>query len=92
MDRTLEHIHDRSLTAEVHRFRECNIMAAKYAEDIRKIEERMWEAGIMRDASIRRLEAANALGRLDAGPWGNSDSGRQGEQRTQEHWRQAWGL
>ena len=40
--------------------------ASSYQEEIRKIEERMWEAGQLKDASARRLEGANTLNRIEA--------------------------
>ena len=65
-DNALEYIHDLSLTAEVSRFREASHLFFTYQEEIRKIEERMWEAGQLKDASARRLEGANALNRIEA--------------------------
>ena len=65
-DNTLEHIHDLSLTAKVARFREVSRLFSMYQEEIRKIEERMWEAGQLKDRSARRLEGANALDRIEA--------------------------
>ena len=50
-DNALEYIHDLSLTAEVARFREASRLFFTYQEEIRKIEERMWEAGQLKDAS-----------------------------------------
>ena len=44
-DNALEYIHYLSLTAEVARFREASRLFFIYQEEIRKIEERMWEAG-----------------------------------------------
>ena len=64
-DNALEYIHDLSLTAEVARFRESSRLFFVYQEEIRKIEERMWEAGQLRDASARRLEGANVLNRIE---------------------------
>ena len=64
-DASLEYLGDRSLTAEVHRFREAGRIVAQYEEDIRRLEIRKWEAGCLQDASIRRLESANILERLD---------------------------
>ena len=58
-------IHDLSLTAEVSRFREGSRLFFIYQEEIRKIEERMWEAGQLKDTSARRLEGANALNRIE---------------------------
>ena len=65
-DNALEYIHDLSLTAEVAQFREASRLFFVYQEEIRKIEERMWEAGQLKDASARRLESANALNRIEA--------------------------
>ena len=65
-DNALEFIHDLSLTAEVARFREASRLFFVYQEEIRKIEERMWEAGQLKDASARRLEGANALNRIES--------------------------
>ena len=59
-DNALEYIHDISLTAEVARFREASRLFFVYQEEICKIEERMWEARQLKDASAHRLEGANA--------------------------------
>ena len=50
-DNTLEHIHDLLLTAEVVHFREASHLFFVYQEEICKIEECMWEAGQLKDAS-----------------------------------------
>ena len=65
-DNGLEYIHDLSLTAEVMWFREASRLFFVYQEEVRKIEERMWEAGQLKDTSVRRLEGANALSRIEA--------------------------
>ena len=65
-DNALEYIHDLSLTAEVAQFRESSRLFFVYQEEIHKIEECMWEAGQLRDASTQRLEGANALNRIEA--------------------------
>ena len=65
-DNALEYIHDLSLTAEVARFREASCLFFTYQEEIRKIEERMWEVGQLKDASACRLEGANALTRIES--------------------------
>ena len=65
-DNALEYIHDLLLTAEVVQFREASRLFFVYQEEIRKIEECMWEAGQLRDASTRRLEGANTLNRIEA--------------------------
>ena len=62
----LEYIHDLSLTMEVAWFREAFRLFFVYQEEIHKIEERMWEAGRLKDTSARRLEGANALNRIEA--------------------------
>ena len=64
-DTALDFIHDLSLTAEVLRFREMSSLFTRYQEDIRKLKVCMWEAGQMKDASVRRLEGANALYRIE---------------------------
>ena len=65
-DNVLEYIHDLSLTTEVAQFRESSRLFFVYQEEICKIEEHMWEAGQLQDASARRLEGANALSRIEA--------------------------
>ena len=65
-DNALDHIHDLSLIAEVARFRKASRLSHMYQEEIHKIEERMWEAGQLQDASARRLEGANTLDRIEA--------------------------
>ena len=65
-DNALEHIHDLSLTAEVAQFCEASHLFFIYQEEVRKIEERMWEAGQLKNASARRLEGANTLDRIEA--------------------------
>ena len=62
----LEHIHDLSLTTKVACFREASHLFFTYQEEVCKIEECMWEAGQLKDASARRLEGANALDRIEA--------------------------
>ena len=61
----LDFIHDLSLMAEVSRFCETLHLFTQYQEDICKLEVHMWEAGQMKDASVRRLEGANALHRIE---------------------------
>ena len=65
-DNALEHIHDLSLTTKVARFREASCLFFVYQEEVHKIEEHMWEAGQLKDASAHRLEGANALDRIKA--------------------------
>ena len=65
-DNVLEHIHNLSLTAEVARFHGVSHLFFMYQEEIHKLEERMWEAGQLKDTSARRLEGANALDWIEA--------------------------
>ena len=62
---TLKHIGDLSLTAKVARYREASHLFFQYQEEIRKIEEHLWQAGQLKDASGHRLEGANALHRIE---------------------------
>ena len=62
---TLEHIGDLSLTAKVTCYRKASHLFFQYQEEIRKIEERLWQAGQLKDASGHRLEGANALHRIE---------------------------
>ena len=64
-DSALEHIGDLSLTAKVTRYRETSRLFFQYQEEIHKLEDRMWQAGQLKDASGRRLEGANALHRIE---------------------------
>ena len=61
----LEHIGDLSLTAKVTCYREASRLFFQYQEEMRKIEERLWQAGQLKDASGRMLEGANALHRIE---------------------------
>ena len=62
---SLEYLGNRSLTAEVHCFREAGRIITQYEEDIRRLETHKWEAGCLQDTSIHCLESANALEQLD---------------------------
>ena len=55
-DNALEHLHDLSLTAEVAHFCKASHLFFVYQEEVCKIEEHMWEAGQLKDASPCRLE------------------------------------
>ena len=61
----LEHISDLSLTAKVARYREASCLFFQYQEEICKIEERLWQAGQLKDASGHRLKGANVLHRIE---------------------------
>ena len=62
---SLDFLGDRTLTAEIHRFQESGRIIAELDADIRRLENRKWEAGCIQEASICCLESANALERLD---------------------------
>jgi hypothetical protein len=64
-DAAWEFIHDRVLTAEVYRFRQSSMAVTGFKRDIELIQERMWEAGALMEASGRHLEGANALSRIE---------------------------
>ena len=61
----LEFIHDLSLTAEVTRYCEASYLFFQYQEEIHKIEDCMWQASQLKDASACRLEGANAFHRIE---------------------------
>ena len=63
-DATLEFIHDISLTTKVTNYHKTSRLFFTCQEEIRKLEEHMWEAGQLKDASGCRLEGANALQRI----------------------------
>ena len=81
VERAMEHISDLSLVAEVHRYR-CLTHELKGLEELlRKVEKRIWETGMNQTASIHRLEAANAIERIQAcigmtGPAVHGECGR----------------
>jgi hypothetical protein len=65
IDAALNRIHDMALKAEVHRYRAmCHTMGTLHIE-IKKLEQRLFEAGLKQKASVRRLELANAMGRIE---------------------------
>ena len=66
-DKALSFLHNHSLTAEVHRYREAGMLEVSYKADIKKLEDRMWAAGMMKEASVCHLERANALARIEVG-------------------------
>jgi hypothetical protein len=57
-------IGDRSLTAEVHRYREASTRIAQLQRDIDQLQNQMWEAGALLSGSARCLEGAGALERI----------------------------
>ena len=61
----LEHIGDLSLTTKVTRYHNASRLSFQYQEEIHKIEEHLWQAGQLKDASGHRLEGANTLHRIE---------------------------
>ena len=61
----LENIGDLSLTAKVTHYRKASRLFFQYQEEIHKIEERLWQAGQLKDTSGHRLEGANTLHRIE---------------------------
>ena len=55
-DEALSFLHDCSLTVEVHHYCKAGMLEAKYKEDIKKLEDGMWAAGMMKEASVCHLE------------------------------------
>jgi hypothetical protein len=54
-----------ALKAEVHRYRAmCHTMGTLHIE-IKKLEQRLFEAGLKQKASVCRLEMANAMGQIE---------------------------
>jgi hypothetical protein len=64
-DSVLSLIHDRTLIAEVYRFCQSSMAVTQYQRSIEQIQERMWEAGALMEASARRLEGANSINRIE---------------------------
>ena len=64
-DVSLEFLGDRTLTAEIHRFRELGCIIAKLDADIERLDNQKWQVGCIQEASICHLESANALEQLD---------------------------
>ena len=61
----MEYINDRTLSAEVYWYRQASSLIAILQHDIDRIQQRMWEAGALLEGASRRLEAANALDRIE---------------------------
>jgi hypothetical protein len=64
-DEALTLIHYRALVAEVYRFCQSSMAITQYQCDIELIQECMWEAGALMEASTRRLEGANSINRIE---------------------------
>jgi hypothetical protein len=65
IDAALNCIHDMALKAEVHRYRAMRLTMGTLHVEIKKLEQRLFEAGLKQKASVRRLELANAMGRIE---------------------------
>ena len=64
-DAALEYINNRTLSAEVYRYRQASSLIAILQHDIDQIQQCMWEAGALLEGSSCRLEAANALDHIE---------------------------
>jgi hypothetical protein len=61
----VNHIGDLSLKAELHQWRSMGRIIAENQIALKKVEDRIFEAGQARQASQRQLELANAMGRIE---------------------------
>jgi hypothetical protein len=64
-DNVLMFIHDRALIAEVYRFRQASMAVTQFQRNIEQVQERMWQAGALMEAAVRRLEGANSINRIE---------------------------
>jgi hypothetical protein len=64
-DNALTFIHDHALIAEVYRFCQASMAITQYQHNIEQIQECMWEAGALMEASTRRIEGANAINQIE---------------------------
>ena len=55
-NKALSFLHDCSLTAEVHHYCKVRMLEVSYKADIKKLEDHMWAAGMMKEASVCHLE------------------------------------
>jgi hypothetical protein len=58
-------IHDCSLIAEVYHFQQSSMAVTQFQCDIERIQECMWEAGALMEASACHLEGANSITRIE---------------------------
>ena len=68
-------------------YRQVSSLIAILQRDIDRIQQRMWEVGALLEGSSRRLEAANALDRIEEAVVARQQ--RQAQQALrEEQWRQ----
>ena len=89
-DAALEYINDRTLSTEVYRYRQASSLIAILRRDINRIQQRMWEVGALLEGSSRRLEAANALDRIEEAVVARQQ--RQAQQALREEQRRQNGV
>jgi hypothetical protein len=65
VDAAVHHIGDLSLKVELHRWRSMGRAIAEHQIALKKLEDRIFEAGQIRQASQRRLEMANAMEQIE---------------------------
>jgi hypothetical protein len=66
VDEAIGEIGDRSLRAEVNRYRRLECKRRSFQESIRRLEDQMFTTDIERRMCISRLEAARAMVRIQA--------------------------
>jgi hypothetical protein len=54
-----------ALKAEVHRYHAMCLTMGTLHVEIKKLEQRLFEAGLKQKASVRHLELANAMGQIE---------------------------
>jgi hypothetical protein len=65
IDDAIARLRDRSLEAEVHRFRATERRIQTCNDEIQRLEDRMFDLTMMRSGCVRRLELANAIERIE---------------------------
>jgi hypothetical protein len=64
VDEALEELGDRSLQAEINRYRQLARKRKSFEESIRRLEDQMFTADVERCMCVSRLEAARAMVRI----------------------------
>jgi hypothetical protein len=71
VDEALGEIGDRSLQAEVNRYRQLARKCKSFEESIRRLEDQMFTTDVERRMCVSRLEAARAMVRIQHEMWDN---------------------
>ena len=64
-DMSLAFLGERTLTVEIHHFRESGWIIVELDADIERLETWKWQVGCIQEVSIHFLKSANALEQLD---------------------------